>query len=77
MGSNRVGRDYHKTERVIVHVREGFHSLSLELFSETLQPGSQRQTDHCRPHGVSPLDNAGAGDRAGVPGVHNIISFAI
>ena len=59
--SNRVGSDPHKAERDIVHVREGFHSFSLEVLSETLQPWSQRQTNIAGPMGSpcwTPLEQA-------------------
>ena len=40
------------------------------MLRDTLQPRSQRQTEHGHPHGVPLLDTAGARDRPGLPGVH-------
>ena len=56
--------------RETIYVCEGFHSFSLEFLPETLQPWSQSKIEHCRLHGVSLLDTAGARNRAGFPRVH-------
>ena len=56
--------------RETIYVCEGFHSFSLEFLPETLQPWSQSKIEHCRLHGVSLLDTAGARDRSGFPRVH-------
>ena len=69
-GSNRVGRDPYRAESEIIHIREESQSFYLEIFLETLQPRSQCQTEHCRPHGVSMMDTAGADDRLCLPGLH-------
>ena len=51
---------------------EVFHSLSPEIFSEALQPWSQRQTEHCRLSGGGLLGTAGASDCPGLCEIYPI-----